>query len=164
MVAPKGAPDFWPENAKKRPRAGYDCHSEAGFLWFYSILGRFWPKSKKSEMARQILWLIKQRQIFAFWIDFQITVGDCLVFADNKSPWTIRRNNFNRGKRVLERHGILIVSIIIFRRRQGFLSCASPPGCALFRTRIALEQSAPTLGIGLFILSVPCSRHPCFAQ
>jgi len=45
--APKGARDFWPENAKSRPKSGRDRHSEAGFLWFYSILGYFSPKSKK---------------------------------------------------------------------------------------------------------------------
>ena len=44
--APKGARDFWSENAKNRPRSGYDCHSEACFLWFYSILGHFCPKKE----------------------------------------------------------------------------------------------------------------------
>ena len=43
----KGARDFCPENVKNRPQSGRDRHSEAGFLWFYSILGRFCPKSKK---------------------------------------------------------------------------------------------------------------------
>ena len=45
--APKGARNFYPENAKNRPQSGCDRHSEAGFLWFYSILGCFCPKSKK---------------------------------------------------------------------------------------------------------------------
>ena len=62
VFAPKGARNFYPENAKNRPRSGYDCHSEAGFRLFYSISGYFRPKKRKlpdlsGRQIRQSIWL-----------------------------------------------------------------------------------------------------------